>query len=49
MLHMCALEPPTTATWYYETNSIDNVQYLIDCFLGAAITATQSIDTATSL
>lgn len=48
MLHMCALEPTTTATWYYETNSIDNVQYLIDCFLGAAIRATQSMDTVTT-
>ena len=39
MLHMCALEATTTATWYYETNGIDNVQYLIDSFLGAAIRA----------
>ena len=37
MLDMCALESMATATWYHETNTVDDVQHLIDCFLGAAM------------
>lgn len=48
MLDMCSLDPTTTATWYHETNGIDNVQYLVDRFLDAAVTATQSMDVVTN-
>jgi hypothetical protein len=40
MLNMCSLEPTATAAWYHETNSVDNVQHLIDSFLSAALKAT---------
>ena len=40
MLDMCALEPTATSTWYNETNSVENVQYLIDRFISAAMATT---------
>jgi len=37
MLDMCTLESKIIDTWYHETNVVDDVQNLIDRFLGAAI------------
>ncbi len=48
MFDLCALEPSATATWYHETNSVGNVQHLIDRFLAAAIVTTSPVVKATS-
>jgi len=48
ILDMCALQASTMITWYYETNAIDDVQYIIDHFLCAAITITPSRDVGTA-
>lgn len=37
MMNMCALEPEAMATWYYETNTVDDLPGVIDRFIGAAI------------
>ena len=37
MLAMCALEPKTTESWYYETNAINNVPCITDQFIRSAI------------
>ena len=49
MLNMCALEARTTIDWYCETNAVDDVQYLIDRFLSAAITVTPSKEVGTTI